>query len=101
MMLLQFRRLIDDFCALTQLDDPDAIVEGCALCVDDVECALVHLDHITPDVVYCYVDFGLPPQERCAKVYGELLEANYVQLASNHVAFTVSPIPGMSFSSAS
>ena len=93
-MLRQFHQLVQDFCALTCLDDHHAIAKGSSFCVDDIECALVYLDSITPDIVYCYIDFGLPPPQRCTEVYEKMLEAKYLQLGSSNTAFTVSPSTG-------
>ena len=93
-MQQQFMRLVQDFCTLAALEDPDAIAQGCSFCVDDIECALIYLDHLSPDIVHCYIDFGLPPEEQCAAIYRQLLRANYLQLASGSAAFTISPETG-------
>lgn len=93
-MQQQFRGLVQDFCTLASLDNPEAIAQGCSFCVDDIECALIHLDHLFADIVHCYIDFGLPPEEQCADIYRQLLRANYLQLASGSAAFTVSPETG-------
>ena len=86
-----YRRLVQHFCALASLDDASAIAEGCSFCVDDIECALIYLDHISPDSIYCYIDFGVAPEARCAEIYRLLLNANYLQFASGSAVFTVSP----------
>jgi hypothetical protein len=86
-----YRRLVKDFCALAALDDASAIAEGCSFSVDDIECALIYLDHISPDQIYCYIDFGLAPEARRAEIYRHLLNANYLQLTSASAIFTVSP----------
>ncbi len=86
-----YRGLVNEFCALAALGDAEAIAEGCSFCVDDIECALIYLDHFSPDIIHCYIDFGLPPEARRAEVYRHLLTANYLQLASGSAAFTVSP----------
>lgn len=86
-----YRQLVQDFCSLASLDDASAIAEGCSFSVDDVECALIYLDHISPDQIYCYFDFGLAPEARCAEIYRHLLNANYLQMASGSAAFTISP----------
>jgi hypothetical protein len=93
-MRQQFHQLVKDFCTLALLEHPDAIAEGCSFCVDGIECALIHLGHLMPDTVYCYVDFGEAPAERRADVYQELLKANYMHLASGWAGFTVSPESG-------
>lgn len=86
-----YRGLVKDFCTLAALDGAEAIAEGCSFCVDDIECALIYLDHLSPDIIHCYIDFGLTPAARRAEVYRHLLTANYLQLASGSAAFTVSP----------
>lgn len=86
-----YRRLVKEFCTLAALDGAEAIAEGCSFCVDGIECALIYLDHLSPDIIHCYIDFGLAPEARCADIYRHLLNANYLQLASGSAAFTVSP----------
>jgi hypothetical protein len=93
-MRQQFHQLVKEFCTLASLEHHDAIDEGRSFCVDGVECALIYLDHLMPDTIYCYVDFGEPPAERCADVYQELLKANYIHLAGGRAGFTVSPESG-------
>lgn len=93
-MQQHFIKLVHDFCTLAGLEDAGAIAEGCSFCVDDIECALIYLDHLCPDIVHCYIDFGLPPDERGAAIYRQLLRANYLQLASGNAAYTVSPETG-------
>ena len=83
--------LVKKFCTLAALDDAEAIAEGCSFCVDDIECALIYLVHLCPDIIHCYIDFGLPPEARRVEVYRHLLTANYLQLASGSAAFSVSP----------
>ena len=90
----QFHTLVQDFCALAALEDSDAIAQGCSFCVDGIECALIYLDHLSPDIVHCYIDFGLPPQQHCLEVCRQLLKANYLHLASGNAAFTISPETG-------
>ena len=90
----EFHELVQAFCTLAALDNPADIAQGCSFCVDDIDCALIYLDHLSPDIVHCYIDFGVPPQEQCADVYRQLLRANYLQLASGSAAFTVSPETG-------
>ena len=89
-----YRGLVTEFCTLTALADAEAIAEGCSFCVDDIECALIYLDHLSPDIIHCYIDFGLAPEARCAEVYRHLLTGNYLQLASGGAAFSISPETG-------
>jgi len=89
-----YRDLVQDFCTLVCLDDAKAIAEGCSFCVDEVECALIYLDHLSPDIIHCYIDFGPTPEARRAEVYRLLLNANYLQLASSNASFTLSPETG-------
>lgn len=90
----KFRQLIDEFCDLTGLEDPDAIAEGTSFNVDEVECAIIYQNHITPEDIYCYIDFGLPPGHRLNAVYDHLLRANYLQFASTKATFSLSPHTG-------
>ena len=90
----QFQQLIDEFCRLTGLDEPKAIKEGKSFNVDDVECAVIYHEHITPEAVYCYIDYGLPPADQLNEVYNELLKANYLQFASIKATFSLSPHTG-------
>jgi hypothetical protein len=89
-----YRQLIDQFCALTGLDDPDDIAEGKSFNVDEVECAVIYQDQISPELVYCYIDFGLPPGNLLIEVYDQLLQANYLQFASTKSTFSLSPHTG-------
>jgi hypothetical protein len=89
-----YRVLLENFCTLACLDDAKAIAEGCSFCVDDIECALIYLDHLSPDIIHCYIDFGPAPEARSAEIYRHLLNANYLQLASGSAAFTLSPETG-------
>lgn len=93
-MQQQFHQLVEGFCALALLEQPDAIAEGCSFSVDGIECALIYLDYLMPDIVHCYIDFGEAPAERLTDVYLELLKANYLHLASGRAGFTISPESG-------
>ena len=86
-----YRGLVKEFCTLAELDNAEAIAEGCSFCVDDIECALIYLDRLSPDIIHCYIDFGLAPDAQRAEVYRHLLTANYLQLASGSAAFGISP----------
>jgi len=90
----KFRQLIDEFCDLTGLDERDAIAEGKSFNVDEVECAIIYQTHLTPEDIYCYIDFGLPPGHQLNAVYDQLLKANYLQFASTKATFTLSPHTG-------
>lgn len=90
----EFHELVQAFCTLAGLEHPEDVAQGCSFCVDNIDCALIYLDHLSPDIVHCYIDFGVPPQEQCVDVYRQLLRANYLQLASGSAAFTVSPETG-------
>lgn len=90
----RFRQLVDEFCAITELDDADAIVEGMSFEVDAVECALIYRNQIAPEVVYCYIDFGLPPGDRLQEIHAQLLEMNYLEFAGGNSAFALSPHTG-------
>nr|WP_217345274.1 CesT family type III secretion system chaperone [Noviherbaspirillum sp. L7-7A]MBV0879523.1 CesT family type III secretion system chaperone [Noviherbaspirillum sp. L7-7A] len=90
----EFRQLIDEFCALTGLEEPDAIAEGTSFNVDEVECAIIHQNHITPEAIYCYIDFGLPPGHQINAVYDNLLKENYLQFATTKASFSLSPHTG-------
>lgn len=90
----KFRKLIGEFCDLTGLEEPDAIAEGTSFNVDEVECAIIYQNHITPDDIYCYIDFGLPRGHQLDAVYDQLLKANYLQFASTKATFSLSPHTG-------
>lgn len=90
----KFRQFIDEFCDLTGLEDPDAIAEGASFNVDEVECAIIYQNQITPENIYCYIDFGLPPGNQLNAVYDHLLKANYLQFASTKATFSLSPHTG-------
>lgn len=90
----KFRQLIDEFCDLTGLDERESIAEGKSFNVDEVECAIIYQNHLTPDDIYCYIDFGLPPGHQLAAAYNQLLKANYLQFASAKTTFSLSPQTG-------
>jgi hypothetical protein len=90
----KFRQLIDEFCDLTGLEDPNAIAEGTSFNVDEVECAVIYQNHITQEDIYCYIDFGLPPGHQLNAVYAHLLKANYLRFASTRATFSLSPHTG-------
>lgn len=90
----KFRQLIDEFCDLTGLDEADAIAEGKSFNVDEVECAIIYQNHITPEDIYCYIDYGLPPGHQLPAVYDQLLKANYLQFCSTKATFSLSPHTG-------
>lgn len=90
----KFRQLIDEFCDFTGLEEPDAIADGTSFNVDEVECAIIYQNHITPEDIYCYIDFGLPPGHQLNAVYDQLLKENYLQFASTKATFSLSPHTG-------
>ena len=90
----KFRRLIDEFCDFTGLEEPDAIAEGTSFNVDEVECAVIYQSYIAPEHIHCYIDFGHPPGDQLDVVYDHLLKANYLQFASTKSNFSLSPHTG-------
>lgn len=90
----KFRQLIGEFCDLTGLEEPDAIADGKSFNVDEVECAVIYQNHITPENIYCYIDYGLPPGDQIPAVYDQLLKANYLQFCSTKATFCLSPHTG-------
>lgn len=89
-----FKRLISEFCDLTGLEEPDAIAEGQSFNVDEVECAIIHQSHTTPENIYCYIDYGLPPRDQLPAIYDQLLKSNYLQFCSTKATFSLSPHTG-------
>lgn len=90
----KFRQLIDEFCGLTALAEPDAIAEGKSFNVDEVECAIIYQNHITPENIYCYIDYGLPPGDQLPAIYDQLLKKNYLQFCGTKAIFSLSPHTG-------
>ena len=89
-----FTQLINEFCDLTGLEEPDEIAQGKSFNVDEVECAIIYQHHIKPEDVYCYIDYGLPPGDQLPTIYDQLLKANYLQFCSTKAIFSLSPHTG-------
>lgn len=90
----KYETLIEDFCALVNLDDAQHIVQGGAIEVNGVVFSFIHNPAIDMGLLFLYTDFGPPPLEYQAAVYGELLKHNFMHFAGKGPAFTISPFTG-------
>lgn len=89
-----YRRLVHEYCILAGLDNGEAIADGCTFRVDEVDCSLIHLGHLSQDSFHCHIDFGPVPEAGCLALCRRLLETNHQQLASGSAAFSLSPETG-------
>ncbi len=89
-----YRRLVQEFCRIAGHGHAGAIADGASFRVDGIDCTLIHLHALRPDALHCYIDFGLVPEAGGADIYRQLLNANYLQLASGSAAFSMSPATG-------
>jgi hypothetical protein len=93
-MRAAFDALVDEFCALTHLQDPEYVRQGGTIELDGVHFSLIHDVRANEELFFLYVDFGAPPAEREATVYYELLKRNFLSFTGKGPAFTISPVTG-------
>jgi hypothetical protein len=90
----KFIKTIEDFCAACGLEDPERILHGGPIAVDEVVFSLIHSENIDPDLLFVYSEFGDLPAGREAQACRALLEANLLLYTGKGPAFTVSPETG-------
>jgi hypothetical protein len=79
----RYIRLIEDFCRLSQLNDPLRIIDGGPVEVGDVSFSLLYSEKINPMVLLVYCEFGVPPAAREADAYRVLLQRNLTRYDGN------------------
>jgi hypothetical protein len=72
----KYFELMEEFCLLSGVEQPQLISEGGTLKVDDVTFSLLHNERIDPALLFIYADFGALPPGRELQAAMALLEAN-------------------------
>ena len=93
-MKTQFYELAKAFCAATQFEDVDYLVQGKSIDIDGIECALIYREEISEDTAFLHVDFGAPPHAQRAEIYQVLLEQNFIGFTGKGSSFAISPASG-------
>lgn len=87
----RYTNLIEEFCKLSRLAGPAAIMQGGPVEVNGINFSLIHSDKINPDLMFIYCDFGDPPAGRDSEVYRLLLKQNLLFYKGKGPVFTISP----------
>ncbi len=90
----KYELVINEFCERVGLQDSEYARNGGAIEIDGAVFSFIYDDKTNADVMFLYVDFGLPPAENEATVYYDLLKRNFLMFAGKGPAFTISPITG-------
>ncbi len=72
----RYIRLIEEFCALTKLDEPARIMQGGAVEFDDIPFSLLYSDKINPGALLVYCEFGALPPGQDSDALRVLLQKN-------------------------
>ncbi|MDB5765074.1 MAG: hypothetical protein JWQ21_4069 [Herminiimonas sp.] len=89
-----FEKLIEEFCALGEVEGASGIVQGGPVAVNGVVFSLIYNEAVQKDVMFVYCDFGAAAIGREAEVYRALLETNLLLYPVNGPMYTVSPETG-------
>jgi len=91
----RYIRLIEEFCRMSQLDQPARIVEGGAVEIDGISFSLLYSAKINPGALLIYCEFGAPPLGRETDAYRVLLQMNFARYdGKGGQTFTLSPATG-------
>jgi hypothetical protein len=90
----RYTKLIQDFCNANGLQEPERILRGGPIAVDDVTFSVIYSETVNPDVVFLYCDFGDVPVGREHEAYKALLQANLSLYNGGGPSFAVSPESG-------
>jgi hypothetical protein len=90
----RYFELIDEFCLLRGVEEPQLIVEGGALNVNDVMFSLLHNVQIDEGLLFIYADFGELPLGRELQASVALLEANLFLYSGAAPVFAISAETG-------
>ncbi len=86
-----FIDLVNEFCALADVDQPILLVQGHPLEVDGVDFFVQYDEHSAPEQLALYCAFGPPAPERLLDAYQALLEANMILSGTGTAAFMLGP----------
>jgi hypothetical protein len=85
-----FAQLVKDFCTLCGMEEPERILQGGPIAVDDIVFSLVYSESVNPDLVFIYCDFGELPRGRETEAGKALLEANLYLHTGGGPVFAIS-----------
>jgi hypothetical protein len=81
-----FEQLVRDFCKLCGMEEPERILQGGPIAVDDIVFSLVYSETVNAERCFIYCDFGELPKGQEAPAMRALLEANlYLHTGSGPV----------------
>ena len=89
-----FVSLIEEFCKLSNLNNPSDIVHGSPIEVDGVTFSVVYSEKINIGLLFIYCDFGEPPAGRERDAYRAVLKKNLFLHSGSGPVFTISPDTG-------
>jgi hypothetical protein len=89
-MAQSFDELITEVCAVIGFKEPQRLIDGEAIFLNDVMFSIIHEQEIDPNRIYIFVTFGQLPQKNRIKVVEELLKENH-GFRGKGPGFTISP----------
>lgn len=90
----EYKRLIDDICALAKIPHSHTLYTAADLTVDGVSFTLLEAGIGAEEGLALYCDFGEPPEETRVGVLERLLEINLVMHGVNTPLFARNPETG-------
>lgn len=92
-MALSFEELITGVCNVIGLQEPQRLIDGESIVLDDVMFTIGHHHAMDPNRVNMFVTFGELPAENRVRVMEELLKENH-GFKGKGPGFTISPATG-------
>ncbi|RJF92162.1 CesT family type III secretion system chaperone [Noviherbaspirillum saxi] len=90
----QFTRLVEEFCKHCGLPEPERILHGGPIAVNDIVFSLIYSEEVNPDAIFAYADFGEAPRGSETDVFRTLLETNLSLYDGKGPTFAISPETG-------
>jgi hypothetical protein len=90
----RFVQLIQDFCALSGFADPQRLLNGGSIVINDVVFSLLHKEKPDPRLLFLRCDFGEIRDNRQTDAYKALLEMNTYLYDGTGPAFAIAPETG-------
>ena len=94
MSKIKYFELLNEFCLLSGVEQPQLIAEGGTLNVNDVMFSLLHNEQIDDALLFIYADFGELPPGRELQASVALLEANLFLYSGAAPVFAISAESG-------
>ena len=85
-----FQRVIEELCQHIGFSDPDMLMKGGKLRIDDYLVSFVFDEPYKPNTIYVYIDLGMPAEER-EDAYKTLLKVNFQLMAGERGILSVHP----------